>query len=396
MSKQSRRKSRRHRKPQVRLTGRQSYPHRTPADGDNNARYRADRRSSAATPLSSDARRTTREWDEFVAKVQEKAGLDELGLIARHLPNKQDVRIYDADQRRMATVSDDGARIESLGEPSRSLPVSRDFLGEGDHWDRVHSALAEQLKTSEHAQEFPTIVDEQITAVGGAGGGGGGGGSAPPTIVEEQPTSFAPSAPSLDVVELAQRASRVVWELFGALAHPIELPGEQFNTVFWPATEHHQVTGLPFEHRPTEGACIHGRLCLQQRRDRKIIPIAASSSVSIDELWPAWVIALCELARFIELAGRQRGDDPEDSSESGRRHLQAISSAFVSEFVRRLPKGHHASPQAIANAEIRGVDLADGETLVTEHVRHGTDERLVRLDGWVPSVGLDLIAQDDS
>jgi hypothetical protein len=371
MSKQSRRKSRRHRKPQVRLTGRQSYPHRTPADGDNNARYRADRRSSAATPLSSDARRTTREWDEFVAKVQEKAGLDELGLIARHLPNKQDVRIYDADQRRMATVSDDGARIESLGEPSRSLPVSRDFLGEGDHWDRVHSALAEQLKTSEHAQEFPTIVDEQITAV-------------------------APAGASLDVVELAQRASRVVWELFGALAHPIELPGEQFNTVFWPATEHHQVTGLPFEHRPTEGACIHGRLCLQQRRDRKIIPIAASSSVSIDELWPAWVIALCELARFIELAGRQRGDDPEDSSESGRRHLQAISSAFVSEFVRRLPKGHHASPQAIANAEIRGVDLADGETLVTEHVRHGTDERLVRLDGWVPSVGLDLIAQDDS
>jgi len=33
---------------------------------------------------------------------------------------------------------------------------------------------------------------------------------------------------------------------------------------------------------------------------------------------------------------------------------------------------------------VDGVDftLKEGETLVTEHVRHGTENRLVRIEGW--------------
>lgn len=355
MSKQSRRKSKRHRKPQTKQTSHQSYW--PPAGDDYEARLRVVS-NTAANP-----HRTEEAWEAFAACVQEKAGLDELGLAARHLdfPNTQDVRIYDADNHRVAIVSDDGASVEGHGG------VSGDFLRDGNHWDRLHKLLVDQTGASAETDGFHPISEEQMTAA--------------------MPTSAGPKT-----VERAKQASRVIWERFHALAHPIELPGKQFSVVFWPATQHNQVTGLPFKYKPHGRAAISGRLCLLQRRDREILPVAASSSIASDELWPVWVIALCELAHFVELAERQRGKGAGVSSdEPGERHLRAVSSAFVGAFVRRLPEGQHASPDAKANAEVRGVVLKDGETLVTEHVRHGTENRLVRIEGWTSSVSLDEV-----
>jgi hypothetical protein len=354
MSKQSRRKSKRHRKPQAKQTSHQSYWYRQPLGDDYEARLRVVS-NTAAKP-----QRTKEAWEAFAARVQEKAGLDELGLAARHLdlPNAQDVRIYDADNHRVAIVSDEGASVEGHGG------VSGDFLGDGNHWDRLHTLLVDQTGASAETYEFHPISDEQMTAA--------------------MPASAVPKT-----VERAKQASRVIWERFHALAHPIELPGKQFSIVFWPATQHNKVTGLPFEYKPHGGAAISARLCLLQRRDREILPVAASSSIASDELWPVWAIALCEFAHFVELAETQRGKGAGVSSdEPGERHLRAVSSAFVGAFVRRLPEGQHASPDAKANAEVRGVVLKGGETLVTEHVRHGTENRFVRIDGWTSSVSL--------
>ena len=357
MSKQSRRKSKRHHKPQAKQTSHQPYWYRPPADDEYEAPLRVVS-TTAAKP-----QRTKEAWEAFAARVQQKAGLDELGLTARHLdlPNTQDVRIYDADNHRVAIVSDEGASVEGHG----GLPGN--FLGDGNHWDRLHKLLVDQTGASTESYEFQPIPDEQMTVA--------------------MPTSAVPKT-----VERAKQASRVIWERFHALAHPVELPGKQFSIVFWPATQHNQVTGLPFEYKPHGGAAISGRLCLLQRRDREILPVAASSSIASDELWPVWAIALCELAHFVELAETQRGKEAGVSSdEPDERHMRAVSSAFVDAFVRQLPEGQHASPDAKSNAEVRGVVLNEGETLVTEHVRHGTENRLVRIEGWTSSVSLDEI-----
>jgi hypothetical protein len=103
MSKQSRRKSKRHRKPQAKHTSHQSYWYRPLAGDDYEARLRVVS-NTAAKP-----QRTKEAWEAFAARVQERAGLDELGLTARNLdlPNAQDERNSDAENHRLSKVFDD-------------------------------------------------------------------------------------------------------------------------------------------------------------------------------------------------------------------------------------------------------------------------------------------------
>jgi hypothetical protein len=320
-------------------------------------RYRARTEQSASSTAAQ--RRTADEWDAFASEVQESACLDELGLEARHLPGRLDIGIYDADNHRVGTVWDGRARVDSVGG------VSADFLTEGEHWTRLHGLLADLVHTSVQADEFQPIADEQMTVV-----------------------MMRDASP--ETVARAKRASSVIWDHFRGLACPIELAGNQFTTTFWPTTEHKRITGIPFKYAPNDGTPIYGRLCPHQSRGHEIIPIAASLSIDNDTLLVAWVVALCELAHLI--GEKRRGDDapatPGEPDEPGDAYLRAVSSAFVRPHIRRLREGQHATQKAITNAEMRGVELKDGETFVTGHLRHGED-RLVQVNGWMPSIRLD-------
>lgn len=355
MSKESRRKSKRHRNAKPTQTDRPS-----PAPNSLNLEHYMARGRARTEPAASSTaaqRRTKDEWAAFASRVQKSASLHELGLEARHLTGKPDVGIYDADNRRVATVWDERARVDPRAR------LSADFLAEGVHWVRLHQLLAEVVQASVRSNEIHTTADEQMTAV-------------------------MPEGASLETVARAKRASRVIWDHFRGLACPIELPGSQFTTTFWPTTKHKQITGIPFEYKPDGGTPIYGRLCPLQRRDHEMIPVAASSRIDKDALCTAWVVALSELALLI--AEKQRGDEARASpGEPAGRHLQAVSSAFVRPHIRKLSGGRHASPRAITNAELRGVELKDGETFVSDYVRQADGAVLVRADGWTPSIRLD-------
>lgn len=360
MSKQSRRKSKRHRNTTSIQTSR---PSPWPSLGTDHYMTRRRTRTEPSASSTAAQRPTKDEWAAFASRVQESARLDDLGLEARHLPGKLDIGIYDADNHRVATVWDERARVDP------GVRLSADFLAEGDRWDRLHELLAELIQAAVQSDEFHSIVDEQMTVV-------------------------MPEGASAETVERAVRCSRVIWDHFRGLARPIELPGNQFTTFFWPTTEHKQITGIPFEYKPNGGTPIYGRLCPLQPRDHEIIPIAVSSSISKDELLTAWVVALSELAHLI--AEKRRGDEaPASPGEPGEVYLRAVSSAFVRPHVRRLPDGQHATEKAISKAELRGVELKDGETFVGEHVRQGTDNSLLRINDWMPSLALNQLSEPE-
>lgn len=360
MSKQSRRKSKRHRgaKPAPPNPPRRLWPPFDVYHYMSLDRVPPERKApNSATPRRSDA-----EWAKFASRVQESARLHVLGLEARHLPGKQDIGIYNEDNHRVATVLDNRARVESR------TWVAGDFLGDGEHWDHLHALLAEASPAEERAPEFRAIPNEQVT------------------------TAVPPSA-SRDSRERAERASETIREHFHGLACPVELAGDQFTTTFWPTNKYNKITGVPFEYRPRHGSPIYGRLCLFQRRHHKIIPIAASPAVDRNALYTARLLALSELALLIS---QQRDEDtrPPLGKTSGDRE-RAVSRAFVRPHIRRLPEGQHATHKAIVNAELRGVELQDGETFVTDHVRHGKD-RLMRVAGWNASIDLNDLADEQA
>ncbi|GEM_PF-2845073 len=361
MSKQSRRRSRRHKQ--------RHQPASHPFAGLSTQDWSY---SSPYLGLDPDPRevapsRTNAQWQQFVARVQRDARLTELGLTARRLPGKSDVRIYVAEtqapvaasagagRRRLAIVCDDAAIVDGHGR------IAGDFLSSGPHWDLLHDALANLVGTPQpHA-----IKDEQITAA-------------------------PPSGASPRLVERAIEASRAIGGDVVPLVRQVVLPGPQFTVTFCPPVEQDSMKVLPFEYQPHDGASISGRLCLRQHRSGEIVPVAASAGVEAEALWTAWVVALCELAKFIEIAARPLDRDPAARHDEPTQWLRrAVSSAYVRPFVRRLPDGQEHSPQALANARARGVELGDGETLVKEHTRNGADHQPLRIEQWISSVDLD-------
>jgi hypothetical protein len=152
-------------------------------------------------------------------------------------------------------------------------------------------------------------------------------------------------------------------------------------------TECKQITGVPFEYKSDDGAPIRARLCLLQPREHGVIPVAASPGIDPDVLQMAWVVALNELAHLFTGI---REDEPVrlPPDKSGGTHLRVVSDAFVRPYVRRLKPGQHASEVAITNASLHGVELRDGQTYVTDHIRHGKGGPL-RVNGGKPSIRLD-------
>ncbi len=362
MSKQSRRRSRRHKQrhqPASRPFAGYSAP-----DWSYYGPYRG---LDAAGPQPVVPSRTDAEWQQFVDRVQRDARLTELGLTAHRLPGKSDVRIYETQtpaiasagptRRRLAIVCDGAAMVDGHDR------IAGDFLSDGPHWDLLHDALSSLVGTPKpHA-----IEDEQVTAA-------------------------PPSGASPRLVERAIEASRVIGGDVVPLVRQVVLPGPQFTVTFWPPVEQDSIRGLPFAYQPHDGASISGRLCLLQHRTGDLVPVAAATGLDPEALWTAWVVALCELVRFIEIAARPLDRDPavrpEDPSQQLRR---AVSSAYVRPFVRRLPDGQQHSPEALANARVRGVELGEGETLVKEHVRKGADHEPLRIEQWISSIDLDEV-----
>lgn len=363
MSKQSRRRSRRHKQ--------RHQPANHPFAGYSASywSYSGPYLDLDAEPREVEPSRTDAEWQEFVSRVQRDARLTELGLTAHRLPGKNDVRIYITEtktpaaasagdaRRRVAIVCNDVATVDGHDR------IPGDFLSDGPHWDRLHDALADLVGMPDQH----VISDEQITTV-------------PPTGARSR------------LVERAVQASRVIGGDVVPLVRQVVLPGPQFTVTFWPPVEKDSIKGLPFEYQPHDGANISGRLCLLQHRSGEIVPVAASAGVDPVALWTAWVVALCELAKFIEIAARPLDRDPAARhDEPAQRLRRAVSSAYVRPFVRRLPDGQEHSPQALANARARGVELGEGETLVKEHTRNGADHQPLRIEQWISSVNRDEI-----
>jgi hypothetical protein len=194
VSRQSRQKSRRHKKSKPPSEG-----HSSPQTASliPNRYVPRDHAPRNVSNLAAE-RRTTDEWAGLVSRVQDSARWRELGLEARHIPGKHDVGVYDTNNHRVATVQDNRALVEPRSK------VSGTFLSaSGDHWDQLYRLLAERNRPTVAHDEFTPIQDEELTAI---------------------------LCASARTVERATLASRVIWDRFQGFGQSIQLPGDEFTT----------------------------------------------------------------------------------------------------------------------------------------------------------------------
>ena len=338
MSKQSKRKARRHKSKRSYHGGRGGpRPHYSSREPLPPAPLHA-----PTKPLSN-AERT-----KLHAAIRENLDLDALGLDARSPVSHLGVGLYLGDER-IGTINPGTARVGTR-------LATGDFLSQDAPWSRVYGNLAESIEP-EPRVDAPPPIDNVKTVVG------------------------FPEGTDAEILASAAAASETIRTRFREYPVPLRLETSPplYTLTFWPAEEIAGILCVPFVFARAGRRDFVGRLCPRHRGD--VLPIQVSPAADDHELCTAWRVALSDMAKLLTDADGAHRDG------SGTR-TAATGSANVPGHKRRLPKGQHGREEARRLAAFFGVQLAEGETWVRPYARGNPIDGTVSLR-WTPSIDLD-------